>query len=58
MGIVLIKKIKQVAMKRIIGCIAFWVAVGMLLMLLLGNEILGIICIAILMVIGYNLNCS
>ena len=45
-------------MKRIIGCIAFWVAVGMLLMLLLGNEVLGIICIAILMVIGYNLNCS
>lgn len=45
-------------MKTVIGCIIFWIAVGMLVMLLIGNEIIGIIIIAVLMLLGYNLyNC-
>lgn len=45
-------------MKPVIGCIIFWIAVGMLVMLLIGNEIIGIIIIAVLMLLGYNLyNC-
>lgn len=42
-------------MKKLIGFIAFWIAVGMLLMLFLLHHILiGLIIIALLLLIGYN----
>lgn len=41
-------------MRRLIGFIAFWIAVGMVLMLFLSDYLLGIIIIALLLVIGYN----
>ncbi len=42
-------------MKKLIGFIAFWIAVGMLLMLFLSHHLLiGLIIIALLLLIGYN----
>ena len=42
-------------MKKIIGFIAFWIAVGMLLMLFLAHHyFIGLIIIALLLLIGYN----
>lgn len=41
--------------KRLIGFIAFWIAVGMLLMLFLAHHYLtGLIIIALLLLVGYN----
>lgn len=43
------------AMKKLIGFIAFWIAVGMLLMLFLAHHYLtALIIIALLLLIGYN----
>lgn len=42
-------------MKKTIGCIMFWVGIGMLLMLLLDNGFIGVIVIAVLLLLGYNL---
>lgn len=41
-------------MKRTIGLIAFWIAVGMLLMLIISNTFIGIIFIILLLFVGYN----
>ena len=42
-------------MKKMIGFIAFWIAVGMLLMLfLIPHYILALIIIGLLLLIGYN----
>ncbi len=42
-------------MKKMIGFIAFWIAVGMLLMLFLARHyLIGLIIIALLLLIGYN----
>ncbi len=42
-------------MKKIIGFIAFWIAVGMLLMLFLARHyLIELIIIALLLLIGYN----
>lgn len=41
-------------MKKMIGFIAFWIAVGMLLMLFFTSRILGLIICALLLLIGYN----
>lgn len=42
-------------MRKLIGFIAFWIAVGMLLMLFLTHHYLtGLIIIALLLLIGYN----
>ena len=42
-------------MRRNIGLIMFWMAIGMLLMLLISSKLIGIIIIFILLIIGYNL---
>lgn len=42
------------SMKKMIGFIAFWIAVGMLLMFLITNRFLALIIIALLLLIGYN----
>mgnify|MGYP000863218006 CR=1 FL=1 len=39
---------------KIIGLLAFFVAIGMLIMLFLHNDFVGIIIIALLLFIGYN----
>lgn len=44
-------------MKKLIGLLAFAVALGMLIMLFLHSEIVGIIIIALLLFIGYNCYC-
>ncbi len=41
-------------MNRCIGLIAFFIAVGMLLMLLIVNKLVGLIIIALLLLLGYN----
>lgn len=45
-------------MRRVFGLVLFWVAVGMLLMMLIGNTFVGILLIACFLVVGYNLFCS
>lgn len=42
-------------MKKIVGFIAFWIAVGMLLMLIIPNQFLGVIIMVLLIFLGYNL---
>ncbi len=42
-------------MRRNIGLIMFWMAIGMLLMLLISSKLIGIIIIFILLIVGYNL---
>ncbi len=44
-------------MKRLIGFTLFWIAVGMLLMLLIHNIFIGILLIAVFLLAGYNLFC-
>ncbi len=44
-------------MRRVIGLILFWIAVGMLLMMLIGNNIMGIILVACFLIVGYQLFC-
>ncbi len=41
-------------MKKMIGFIAFWIAVGMLLMLFFASRFLGLIVCALLLLVGYN----
>lgn len=43
--------------KKIIGLLAFAAALGMLIMLFLHSEIVGIIIIVLLVFIGYNCYC-
>ena len=45
-------------MKKWIGFILFWIAIGMVIMLMIPNKFLGILVIAILIFIGYHLYCS
>ena len=46
-------------MAKLIGYTLFWIAVGMLLMLLIDNAWVGLILIAIFIIVGYNLfQCS
>jgi len=45
-------------MKKIIGLIAFFVAIGMLLMLITHNRLVGLIIIALLLFVGYHCFCG
>lgn len=42
-------------MKKVIGFIAFWIGVGMLFMLLIPNNFVGVIIMILLLILGYNL---
>lgn len=44
-------------MKRLIGLILFSIAIGMLIMLFLSSDFVGVIIIFILLLLGYNLFC-
>lgn len=45
-------------MKKIIGFVAFFIAIGMLIMLIAHNRLVGLIIIALLLFIGYNCICG
>lgn len=42
-------------MRRLIGFILFWIAIGMALMMFLHSQLLGLIIIFLLLLLGYNL---
>ncbi|WOO36360.1 hypothetical protein R2R35_21625 [Anaerocolumna sp. AGMB13020] len=42
-------------MKRMIGFILFWIAVGMTIMLFITNGIIAVCIIILLLILGYNL---
>lgn len=44
--------------KQLIGFILFWIAVGMLFMLFMPNNFVGILLAAAFILIGYNLYCK
>lgn len=45
-------------MKKIIGLTAFLIAIGMLIMLIIHNRLVGLIIIALLLFLGYNCFCG
>lgn len=45
-------------MKKLIGLIAFVLAIGMLIMLITHNRLIGMILIALLLFVGYNCVCG
>lgn len=45
-------------MKKIIGLVAFLIAIGMLIMLIAHNRLVGLILIALLLFLGYNCLCG
>lgn len=45
-------------MRKMLGFILFWVAAGMILMLLVRNILVGLFIIALCLLLGYNLFCK
>ena len=45
-------------MKKIVGFIALFIAIGMLIMLINHNRLVGLILIALLLFLGYNCFCD
>lgn len=45
-------------LKKILGLVAFFIAIGMLIMLLTHNRLVGLIIIALLLFVGYNCICG
>ena len=45
-------------MKKIIGFVAFFIAIGMLIMLIAHNRLVWLIIIALLLFVGYHCICS
>ena len=45
-------------MKKIIGFVAFFIAIGMLIMLIAHNRLVGLIIIALPLFVGYHCICS
>lgn len=45
-------------MRKMCGFILLWIAVGMILMLLIRNLLLGLFVIILCLVLGYNLFCK
>ncbi len=45
-------------MKKLIGAVSFLIAAGMFLMLIIHNRLVGLIIIALLLFLGYNLSCG
>ena len=44
-------------MKRVCGFAMFWIAVGMIIMMLLPNLVWGVILTVLFLIIGYRLFC-
>jgi len=47
-----------IKIKRMIGFILFWIAIGMTIMLFITNGILAICIIILCLLLGYNLFCN
>lgn len=45
-------------MKKIIGLSVFFVAIGMLIMVMVHNRLIGLLIIALLLFVGYNCFCD
>lgn len=45
-------------MKKMIGFGAFFIAIGMLIMLITRNRLVGLVIIALLLFVGYNCFCG
>lgn len=45
-------------MKRLIGFVLFWIAIGMAIMMFLHSSLLGLLLIFIFLLIGYNMFCG
>ena len=45
-------------MKKLIGLVAFLIAIGMLLILINHNRLVGLVIIALLLFVGYNCFCG
>lgn len=45
-------------MKKLVGLVSFLLALGMLLMLIAGNRLIGLIIVALLLFLGYNCLCG
>lgn len=45
-------------MKKMIGFSAFFIAIGMLIMLITRNRLVGLVIIALLLFVGYNCFCG
>lgn len=45
-------------MKKIVGLAAFLIAIGMLIMLITHNRLVGLIIITLLLFVGYNCFCG
>ena len=45
-------------MKKLIGLVAFLIAIGMLLMLITHNRLVGLMLIGLLVFLGYNCFCG
>lgn len=45
-------------MRRLIGIVSFLLAIGMLLMLIAHNRLVGLVMIALLLFVGYNCLCG
>lgn len=45
-------------MKKMIGFSAFFIAIGMLIMLITHNRLVGLVIIALLLFVGYNCFCG
>lgn len=45
-------------LKQLVGFILFWIAVGMLFMLFMPNNFVGVLVAAGFLLLGYNLYCE
>lgn len=45
-------------MKKLIGFVALLIAIGMLIMMITHNRLIGLIIIALLLLVGYHCICS
>ena len=50
--------VRKGTMKKLIGLVAFLIAIGMLFMLITHNRLVGLIIIALLLFVGYNCFCG
>ncbi len=45
-------------MRKLVGLVSFLVALGMLLMMITNNRLVGLIIVALLLFVGYNCMCG
>lgn len=45
-------------MKKLVGLVSFLVALGMLLMMITNNRLVGLVIVGLLLFVGYNCMCG